>query len=145
MFHRLKIQPLHGITVKNEVNPPIKANAPGRLDFFQLKKAPGRFFSRFDERKAPCGEPMTREGVRKGPATEAERGTSQHVVGGIARVVSSFSTYLSIISSFFLLWSRPVDSTRPDQQYFISGNAPGAPSARFFCEKRPGGAISELF
>ena len=50
------------------------ANAPGRLVFFsKLPNAPGLSFSRFFERKAPWGEPTTREGVRKGPAAENSR------------------------------------------------------------------------
>ena len=51
-----------------------------------VANAPGRSFSRFFERKAPWGEPTIREGVRKGPAAEAERDVSLHTVGGIARV-----------------------------------------------------------
>ena len=72
------------ITVKNGVNAPIEANAPGRkksqkiaknganapggalIFIFELKNAPGRFFSRFFERKAQWSEPTTRKSVRKG-------------------------------------------------------------------------------
>ena len=99
-----------GTTVKNGVNTPIKANAPGRKKMRKLAKnganapgrldllyqyfieerpgyvanAPGRSFSRFFERKAPWGEPTTREGVRKVPTTEAVRDASQHAVDRIA-------------------------------------------------------------
>ena len=69
-------------TVKNGVNAPIKANAPGRLKsqkhaknganapgrldlFYFIEKRLGRSFSRFFEMKAPWSEPTTREGVRK--------------------------------------------------------------------------------
>ena len=51
-----------------------------------VANAPGHAFSRFFERKAPWDEPTTREGLRKGPAAEAEKDASQHTVGGIARV-----------------------------------------------------------
>ena len=79
--------------------------------------APGRYFSRFFERKVPWGEPTTtREGVRKGPAAEAERDASQHAVGGIAWVFFSLHIYSPIQVVFFTFVSRPVDSTRPDQQ-----------------------------
>ena len=43
-------------------------------------------WTQHDQRKAPWGEPTTREGVRKGPAAEAERDASQHAVGGLAWV-----------------------------------------------------------
>ena len=81
-------------TVKNGVSAPITANAPGRLDSFiiivkrpgYVANAPGHYCSRFFERKVTWVEPTTREGVRKGPAAEAERDASQQAVGGIVRV-----------------------------------------------------------
>ena len=76
--------------------------AKTRLGFLLLlKNAPRRSFSRFFERKAPWGEPTTREGVRKGPAAEAERDASQHAVGGIARVSSFLSIFLDQFKLFF--------------------------------------------
>ena len=76
-----------------------------------------------------------------------------------------FSSYLFINSSFFfLLVSRPVDSTRPDQHFFLSGNggdafcpilvlknAPGTlqtPRGRYFeiiLWNAPGGVYSVLY
>ena len=114
--------------------------------FILLKNAPGVFLSRFFERKTSGDEPTTREGVRKGPAAEAERDASQHAVGGIARVFF-LSSYLFISSSFFFTYvSRPVDSTGPDHQLFFFWKRPGGRLLPYFCsENRPGGAISELF
>ena len=75
--------------------------------------------------------------MRKGPAAEAKRDASQHAVGGIARRVFFFSSYLFISSSlfFFTFVSRPVDSTRPDQHFFLSGNASGGASSPNFVLK----------
>ena len=57
--------------------------------------------------------------MRKGPAAEAERDSSQHAVGGIAQVF-----FFLIIQAFiFIFVSRPVDLTRADQQKKL--NAPG--------------------
>ena len=119
----------------------------GALFYFTLlKTAPGRSFSSFFERKAPWVEPTTREGVRKGPAAEAER-DDHAAVGGIARV--SFFLFIFINRfklSFLTFVSRPVDSTRPDQQFFSLWKRPGGRLLPYFCcQKRPGGAISELF
>ena len=89
------------------------ANAQGRLDFFILLKNalgtlqtyPGRSFSCFYERKTPWGEPTTREGVRKGPAAEAESDASQHAVDGIARVYFFLFIFIDQFKLFFLLLS----------------------------------------
>ena len=123
MFEVKSLLPVLGSmnTVKNGVNTPIRANAPGRLVFFIIAKTPrvrcnrpgALFFALFRE-EGPAGrEPTTREGVRKGPATEAERDASQHAVGGIARVSFFLFDFINQIN-FFLQVSRPVDSTRPD-------------------------------
>ena len=54
--------------------------------------------------------------------------------------------YSSIQAFFFAFVSRPVDSTRPDQQCFSFWKRPGGRLLPYFCsKKRPGGAISGLF
>ena len=114
------------------------ASTPGRLGFLEIEKRPGTFamypgrsFPRFFERKAPCGEPTTREGVRKGSAAEAERDASQHAVGGTARVFF-FSSYLFINSSFFFtcVSTSGPNTTRPTFFFFLETYR-GVPSALF--------------
>ena len=124
------------------------ANAPGRLDFFLIENA-GRHFWRFFKRKAPWGEPTTQEGARKGPAAEAERDASQHAVGGIARVYFLLFIFINQFIFFFLhlcldQCASGLNTTRPT--FFSFWKSPGGRLLPYFCsEKRPGGAISELF
>ena len=109
-------------------------------------KRPGAFISRFFERKAPWGEPTTREGVRKGPAAEAERDASQHAVSGKARVYVFLIIFIHHFRLYFLLLCLD-QWTQHDQAniFFPCGNVPGGVFCPIFSEKRPGGAISELF
>ena len=76
----------------------------------------------------------------KGPTTEAERDASQHAVDGIAWVF--FFSFIYQIKFFFLLFvSRPLDSTRPDQYFFLSGNAPGGAFCPIFVLKNAPGTL----
>ena len=104
--------------------------------FILLENAPGRSFSLFFE-KAPWGEPTTREGVRKGPAAEAERDASAACSGRNSTGIF-FSLHMS--QAFFLkLLSRPVDSTRPDQRFFSFWKRPGRRLLPYFgSDKRSG-------
>ena len=77
----------------------------------------------------------------KGSTAEAEMETSQHAVGGRARVLFflfMLYIYSSIQAFFFTFVSRPVDSTRPDQHFFLSGNGGGRLLPYSCSEKRPG-------
>ena len=85
-------------------------------------------FSLLFERKAPRGEPTTREGERKGLAAKAERDASQHAVGGIAPVFFFFH---------FCVSTSGLNTARPTFFFFLE-----TPRVRW---KRSGGAISELF
>ena len=84
------------------------------------------------------GEPTTREGLRKGPAAEAERDASQHAVGGTARVSLFLFIFIHLFKLFFTFVSRPVNSTRPGQ-HFLS--APGGASCPIFVLKNALGTL----
>ena len=88
--------------------------------------------------------PTTREGVRKGPAAEAERDASQHAVGGIARVFFFLFIFIHLKLFFFTFVSRPVDSTQPDQFFYLERLGGGL--LPYFCvEKRPGVLFRKCF
>ena len=123
------------------------ANAPGRI-FFKIiiekrpgyiANAPERSFSLFSKRKAQWGEPTTREGVRKGPAAEAERDASQHAVGGTARVYFSPHIYSSIQASFFYFFVSTSGLKITSPTFFFFLEMLGGRLLPHFCsEKRTG-------
>ena len=93
--------------------------------------------------------------MRKRPAAEAERGASQHAVGGIARLFFSLHIYSSIEAFFLRLCLN--QWTQHDQTnnflfletpqglggfcpIFVLKNAPGALFRSYFME-RPGGRL----
>ena len=82
------------------------------------------------------GRATTREGVRKGPAAEAERGASQHAISGIARVF--FFVFFHQFELFCVSTSG-LYTTRPTI-FFLSGNAPGGAFCPIFVLKNVPGA-----
>ena len=62
---------------------------------------------------------MTREGVRKGPAAEAEKDASQHAVGGIARVSFFLFIFIHIQFKYFFYFcvsTSGLNTTRPTKR-----------------------------
>ena len=109
-------------------------NAPGTL-----QTPRGVICRSFFERKTPWGEPTTREGMRKGPAAEVERGVSQHAVGGIARVFFFLFIFILQFKLFFFNFSvstSELNTTRPTFFFFLE-TPRGAPSALFLFWKTP--------
>ena len=110
-------------------------NAPG-----PLQTPRGVIFRSFFERKAHWGEPTTREGVRKGPAAEVERGVSQHAVGGIARVFFFLFIFIHQFKLFFFFCvsTSELNTTRPTIFFFLETPRGGAFCSIFVLKNAPG-------
>ena len=120
-------------TVRNGVNAPIKANAPGRKKsqkiakngsnasgrlniYFYYRKTPRGVLFRAFSRRRSSGVSPRRGGVQKGPAPETERDASRHAVGGIAQVYIFFFVFIhqfKLLLFYFCVSTSRLNTTRP--------------------------------
>ena len=124
-----------GCTVKNEVNTPIKANAPGRQNSQRTCKnganAPGRSFRVFSRGRSSGASPR-HEKVCEKDLLRAVDG-SQHAVGGIARAFFFLFIFIHQLMLFFNNFSGSIISglNMTRLTFFFLETPRGAPSALF--------------